>query len=128
MNLDPAWLFAQLARTVPADLHPNVLVVGSVAAGYHYRTEISGAVVQTKDADVVVRPAGAVTECESIATQLLAAGWERTAVCKPLPSSSQANALQAIRLHPPGSKSFFVELLGLPPPDQTEPRRFTPAS
>ena len=38
-----------------------------MAAAYHHRDRLIGGVVNTKDADVVIQPAGAVAECEAIA-------------------------------------------------------------
>ncbi len=83
MNLNPATLFDMIALTIPKDLHANILIVGSVAAAYEHRATITGQAVQTKDADVVVQPAGAIKECVTIAKRLLADGWRRTEKCTP---------------------------------------------
>ncbi len=52
-SLDPNVIFDMIASQVPADLHDNVLVIGSLAAAYHYRTRIGAVAINTKDADVV---------------------------------------------------------------------------
>ena len=70
MNIDPNVLFEMVAATVPSDLHPNTLIVGSLAAADHHRDRLTGQAVATKDADMVVQPAGAVTECAAIARRL----------------------------------------------------------
>jgi hypothetical protein len=111
MNLNPEFLFDMVARTVPKDLHPNILIVGSLAAAYHHRDQLTAQVVATKDADVMVQPAGAVIECAAIATRLLAAGWRRTEQCYPRARPEPAEDLRAIRLHPKDFDAFFIELL-----------------
>jgi len=65
MTVNAVALFKRLATELPPDVHDNVLVVGSLAAGYHFfgQTE-TGSEVQTKDVDVVVQPAGAVATCQ----------------------------------------------------------------
>lgn len=126
MNLDPAFLFDMIAKTVPQDLHPNILIVGSIAAAYHHRDALTGQAVQTKDADVVVQPAGAIEECRQIAKRLLAEGWRPIDDCKPSRKPEPADELLAIRLNPGETTSFFIELLGLPQPGQAESIRWVP--
>lgn len=124
MNLDPRLLFELISTTVPPDLHANLLIVGSIAAAYHHRAALTGQAVQTKDADVVVQPAGAIPECQAIAKRLLTAGWRRTEECRPSRSPEPADALFALRMYPKESDAFFIELLGLPDPAQAEPKRW----
>ena len=66
-----------VAADIPVELHPNVLVVGSLAAAYHFRDELADHRVNTKDADVVVQPAGSLSESVAIAERLLASGWRK---------------------------------------------------
>ncbi len=46
-KLDPAPLFGLIARHVPSHLHENLLIVGSLAAAYHFRARLKGAGVNT---------------------------------------------------------------------------------
>jgi hypothetical protein len=126
MNLNPELLFDMVANTVPKDLHPNILIVGSLAAAYHHRNDLTAQVVATKDADVMVQPAGAVSECAAIATRLLAAGWRRTEQCYPRTDPKPVDDVRAIRLHPREIDAFFIELLGLPDPGQQPTRIWVP--
>ena len=113
-RLDPRELFALVAAHVSADLHDNILVVGSLAAAYHYRDQLELGVVTTKDADVVVQPAGALEQCRAIAERLLGDGWSRHPKCFASGDPQPSDALRAIRLYPPSSTAYYIELLGLP--------------
>jgi hypothetical protein len=115
-----------VARTVPQELHPNILIVGSLAAAYHHRDRLTGQAVATKDADVVVQPAGAVQECVAIANRLLEAGWQRTDLCHARERPDPLEELRAIRLHPKEIEAFFVELLGLPQASQKSIKLWVP--
>ncbi len=128
MNMDPKTLFDMVANTIPRDLHGNILIVGSLAAAFHYRAKLTGQAVATKDADVVVHPAGSVHECAQIAKRLLEAGWSRVVdpPCRPQPEREPVETLRAIRLQPKDIEAFFVELIGMPPRDQREAKRWTP--
>jgi hypothetical protein len=41
-NIDPKILFELIAHHLPAELHPHVLVAGSLAAAYHHRHQLIG--------------------------------------------------------------------------------------
>lgn len=112
--LDPGRLLARLAREIPRPLHRHLVLVGSLAAAYAYRGRLARRAVNTKDADVVVHPAGHVGSCREAAETLLAAGWRRTEKCWPQAGRAPADTLRAIRLHPPDSRDYFVEFLGMP--------------
>src|SRR5687767_9154767 len=102
-ELDPDVPLALLAAHVPRDLHDNILVVGSLAAAREFRAQLKGRGVNTKDADVVVTPAGALSECTEIAQRLLDDGWRPVEGCvpSPTPDPPPGTRLEAIRLHPP---------------------------
>ena len=40
--LDPTPLFQEFARHLPPELQPHILVVGSLAAAYHFRGALGG--------------------------------------------------------------------------------------
>jgi hypothetical protein len=127
-TVNPAILFDLIGHDIPGDLHPNILIVGSLAAAYHYKDQLDGGGVHTKDADIVIQPAGAIDECRRIAARLLEIGWRRTPKCYPCPVENPENPadLRLIRLHPPDSASYFVELLGFPDTNQQEMKKGTP--
>jgi hypothetical protein len=114
IKLDPFALFERISADIPTELHKDLFVTGSLAAAYHFRAKLDGGAVNTKDADLVVHPAGNVGSCQDMARSLLALGWTRTKECYPSPSPEPANLLRAIRLYPPGPHDYFVEFLNLP--------------
>lgn len=125
--LVPKMIFEMITDHVPKDLHDNMLIVGSLAAAYHYREQLQTRAVNTKDADVVVQPAGALRECKSIAERLLEENWRRyPGKCFPMDEPEPADELRAIRLLPPESDAYYIELLGLPEPGQDERRKWIP--
>ena len=126
MSIAPAHLFDMVAATVPKDLHQHVLVVGSLAAAYHHRERLGKQAVNTKDADLVVHPAGAIEECVRIAERLLESGWRRMPRCTAQATPEPVNKLEAIRLYPPENEVFFVELLGLPKPGEQLAKTWIP--
>ncbi len=113
-----------VAAHIPVELRPNILVVGSLAAAHHFRDELADHSVNTKDADVVVQPAGSLPESVAIAERLLASGWRKHEKCFAI--NEPSDAVRAVRLYPPDSDTYIVELLGLPDADQTETRRWVP--
>ena len=62
-RLEPEPLFEQLVSDLPSALHEHVFVVGSLAAAYHFRVELRQQGVNTKDADLVIHPAGDTVSC-----------------------------------------------------------------
>jgi len=125
-ELVPAELLHLIAKLVPQELHAHILIVGSLAAAYHHREALARSAIATKDADIIIHPAGAVAECREIALGLLGAGWRRIDGCHPLPSPEPASDLRAIRLSPPTGEDFFVEILGFPAMGQAEYQTWVP--
>ncbi len=125
-RLDPVRLFQRLAMELPSRLRAHVVVVGSLAAAYHFREKLTGGAVNTKDADMMIHPAGDAGSCRRLATRLLADGWRRKDNCRPSPSPRPANGLAAIRLYPPEHEDYFVELLGVPRAGQRHKRVWFP--
>jgi hypothetical protein len=126
-QLDPVSLFARIAEDVPSVLHKHLFVTGSLAAAYHFRAQIEGRAVNTKDADVVVHPSGNVESSRRLAECLLEVGWSRHAeLCYARPSPVPREHLRAIRLFPPASMDYFLELLNLPKPGQVNDKEFEP--
>ena len=118
--LDPKKLFRRLADDIPGALRRHIFVVGSLAAAYHFRSELKSRAVNTKDADLVLYPAGDVRSAKALAGKLLDLGWTRTDQCYPQERRNPVGTLRAFRLNPPGSRDYFIELLGLPGPGQSK--------
>jgi hypothetical protein len=127
-KLDPAALFERLAADIPGDLHTNIFVTGSLAAAYHFQAQLEGRAINTKDADLVVHPAGNVVSCQQMAGRLVDLGWIRTEECYPRSNPEPADELRAIRLYPPGPHDYFIEFLNLPQQGQEETKRWIPVS
>lgn len=124
--LDPVRLFARLAEALPRTLHRHACIVGSLAAAYHFRTRLRGLAVNTKDADLLIHPAGDVRSCRDMAMELLDLGWRRKVDCEPQKRPRPAERLRAIRLLPPRGDGYFIELMGLPDSGQRPTKRWTP--
>jgi hypothetical protein len=127
-KLNPAILFERLATDIPGDLHAHLFVTGSLAAAYHFQAQLEGRAVNTKDADLVVHPAGNIVSCRQMAGRLIDLGWTRTEECYPSPNPDPADALRAIRLYPPGPHDYFIEFLNLPEQGQQDAKRWIPVS
>jgi len=76
-KLDPEGVFARLRTDFPAAVQKDVVVVGSLAAAYHFRADLVSRAVNTKDADLVIKPAGNTRSCKRIAEDLFRHGWTR---------------------------------------------------
>jgi hypothetical protein len=124
--LDPAALISRITKDIPAHLRAHLYVTGSLAAAYEYKQKLRGQAINTKDADLVIHPAGHTTSCREIAIELLALRWRPTEDCYPQVADSPANELRAIRLLPPTSDEYFLELLNVPATDQVESLKWIP--
>lgn len=116
--VSPADVLGQIAAAVPEDCRNRVIVVGSLAVGYHYFGDQAEMVVRTKDADCLLSPrVDAVESGVAIADRLFEAGWEINKDgkwCEPGNESTPEEKLPAVRLHPPGDSGWFIELLTVP--------------
>jgi hypothetical protein len=110
-TINPHELFSLLRDELPSGVLKHVLVVGSLAAAYHYAEDLVGGGVKTKDADLVLYPAGHVIAAREIAMRLLGRGWRERRELLPGTAETPANELPAIRLYPPDHERYFVELL-----------------
>lgn len=125
-RLDPQVLFKLLHAHLPAEVREHVLVVGSLAAALSHREQLRDRGVNTKDCDVIIHPAGALPEATRLATTLFEAGWRPLPKCKPGAKDDPQSQLSVVRLNPPTSEAYFVELLGLPDSTQTAPKLMLP--
>ena len=125
-KLDPTALFERIVADVPTALHRHLFVTGSLAAAYHFQARLEGRAINTKDADLVVHPAGNVKSCRQMAQTLLDCGWTRTEECYPRTARKPEDKLRAIRLYPPTSHDYFIEFLNLPKRGQRAAKRWIP--
>lgn len=125
-RLDPKKLFQRIARDVPASLHPHLFVTGSLAAAYHYRKQLRGEGINTKDADLVVHPAGDTMSCREMTERLRGLGWRNTDQCFPQTAAEPTHTLRAIRLFPEASNDYFIEFLNIPQIGQPEAKVWIP--
>lgn len=115
--VSPARVIREIAAAVPGQCHRNMIIIGSLAVGHHYFGDQAEMVVRTKDADCLLSPrvegipaGGAITE------QLFAAGWtmKEGPWGTPGNESTPESELPLVRLQPPSSSGWFLELLVAP--------------
>ena len=128
-NVSPREVLARVASVIPAACRENIVIVGSLAAGYHLLGDKAGAQVQTKDVDCMLVPrVEAVRAGGEVARQLLAAGWRPKHDGRhgqPGDASTPEASLPAVRLHPPQSTDWFLELLAAHEPGDEADKRWT---
>lgn len=126
--VDPREVLRQVAGALPGDLRKKVIVVGSLAAGYHYFADSEREQVRTKDVDCLLSPhIRAVATGQRIAERLFQAGWMlRTEGDwnRPGGPDTPDDQLPLIRLRPAQESPWFIELLGAPAPGQRGERKF----
>lgn len=125
--LPPDSIMRQIADAMPAAVRGDIIIVGSLAAGYHFFGNDPEAAVMTKDVDCLLSPnARAVQNGKAVAERLLGEGWQVRkfgAFEKPGDAKTPIAELPFIRLSPPSNSEWFLELNASPPPDQTENKR-----
>ena len=73
----PAQALRELAEAIPEDCRDRIIIIGSLAVGYHYFGAQAEMVVRTKDADCLLSPRStAVAAGVAITTRLLEDGWQ----------------------------------------------------
>ncbi len=133
MELSPRETLQQVSEALPEDCRENLVVVGSLAAGFHFFGEDPNRAVRTKDVDCVLEPFHvAVDAGQRIATRLLELGWRQKAGQKDRPPGDENTPkedLPVIRLVPPEmapeNPDWFVELLCVPKDPGEVGRRYT---
>jgi hypothetical protein len=122
-------VLAEVAAAIPPDVHPNIIIIGSLAAGYGLfrRDENSG--VRTKDVECVLSPhLAAVEKGREVAEKLIAAGWAQKSdgkFGKPGTTETPQEELPAVRLYPPTGGEWFLELLTEPASENQTAREWT---
>jgi hypothetical protein len=75
--LAPEAVMAQIAAALPDDCRSNVIIIGSLAAGYHFFAGDGQRSIRTKDVDCMFSPhAKAVAAAGQVAERLLASAWQ----------------------------------------------------
>lgn len=114
-SVSPAEVIQRLADALPDSCRKNVVVIGSLAAGYRYFSKEKDARVQTKDIDCLLRPfVEALSAGRAITNTLLENGWSYSPTEEfPTPGDefTPNEKLPVVRLAPPGGATWFVELL-----------------
>ncbi len=123
----------QVAEALPEDCREYLVVVGSLAAAYHFFGGDPDLAVRTKDVDCILKPFHlAVDAARKIALRLLDLGWRHRALPGDFAagtSETQEQELPVIRLVPPlfdpGNPEWFIELLCVPEDAEKQGRQFT---
>lgn len=117
-GISPAAVLLEIAAAIPERTKPNLILIGSLAVGYHYFGHGDGMAVRTKDADCLLVPHIAAVEVgRAITVDLMNAGWEMRAdpdFGRPGTPGTDVESLPVVRLHPPGGADWFIELLTEP--------------
>ncbi|MFT7773310.1 hypothetical protein [Roseateles sp.] len=120
-TLSPAEVLAQVAQALPADVRADVIIIGSLAAGYHFFAGDGARAIRTKDVDCLFSPhSKAVAAVTEVTDQLIRADWklrESQSWSRPGTKDDPEDGLPMVRLRPPGETAspWFLELLSAPP-------------
>lgn len=120
-SLSPSEVLAHVAGALPPDVCGNVIIIGSLAAGYHYFADDGARAIRTKDVDCLFSPhSKAIVAATEVTDQLIKASWrlrEDTKWGQPGKEGDPEDKLPMVRLRPPGETAspWFLELLSAPP-------------
>ncbi len=120
-SLSPSEVLAQVAGALPSDVRGNVIIIGSLAAGYHFFAGDGARAIRTKDVDCLFSPhSKAIVAATEVTDQLIKADWrlrEDTKWGQPGKQGDPDDELPMVRLRPPGETAspWFLELLSAPP-------------
>jgi len=120
-NISPALVFHQVSAAIPDEFHKNIIIIGSLAAGYHFFGDNDSLQMRTKDVDCLLSPhIEAVGSGTQIVEKLINIGWKQKAdgeFSEPGNDKIPDRKLPLIRLYPPESKDWFLEFLIEPEED-----------
>ena len=113
--VNPARIITEIASAIPEETRKELIVIGSLAVGYCYFRNQDDMTVRTKDADCLLSPRQhAIVTGISITDTLIESGWRYARELsgrEPGDSDTPDHELPAVRLWPPDSSRWFVELL-----------------
>jgi hypothetical protein len=128
-DVDPRLVLARVALAVPAAVRKRIVIVGSLAAGYRLLGTDRTLTVRTKDVDCALFPrVAAVQAGRDVAEELLAKGWRHRPDRehgRPGTAATPVSSLPAVRLFPPKSDDWFIELLTVPASEKETGKRWT---
>jgi hypothetical protein len=133
-HISPSQVFAEVSAAVPEACRGNIVIIGSLAAGYHFFGNDTSKAVRTKDVDCVLEPFhAAVGAGQDIVRQLLHGGWQRRMQGDhliPGNENTPVDQLPAVRLYPPSidpisENAWFLELLTVPESTETSGSAWT---
>ena len=127
-EVSPGKVLAEVAAAIPPEVHPNIIIIESLAAGYWLFKDDESFGVRTKDVDCVLSPRlSAVEKGRAVAQGLLAAGWRAhfTGNMKPGKAGDPEDKLPAVRLYPASGGGWFIELLTEPASENQTTRVWT---
>lgn len=118
-SLAPGAVLKQVAEALPTACREQVIIIGSLAAAYHFFGTDTGRELRTKDVDCMLAPhATAVAAARDVAEQLLAAKWtlrtDDPQWAKAGTAEQADEDLPLVRLNPPENSAWFIELMGVP--------------
>jgi hypothetical protein len=124
--LTPDDVMRQIAGAIPESVRGDIIIVGSLAAGYHFFGGTPDAVM-TKDVDCLLSPnVRAVENSKTVAERLLGKGWQlrkHNNFDRPGDAQTPTSELPFFRLTPPDNPDWFLELNASPPAGQSENKR-----
>ena len=116
-NISPDHVLWRIAESLPHEARESVIVVGSLAAGFHFFAGSPERQLRTKDADCMIATEKAVVVATNITEHLFADNWQlRTDgdFGKPGTADTPDSELPVVRLFPPAENEWFLELLSCP--------------
>lgn len=120
-SLSPSDVLTQVAGALPPDVRGNVIIIGSLAAGYQFFAGDGARAIRTKDVDCLFSPhSKAIAAAAAVTDQLIRADWklrEGLEWSQPGKKEDDEKDLPMVRLRPPGETTapWFLELLSAPP-------------
>lgn len=124
--LPPDAIMRQIAEAIPENVRGDIIVIGSLAAGYHFFANDPDAAVMTKDVDCLLSPnVRAVESSKAVAERLLSEGWQLRIQEGFGPGSTETptDNLPFFRLNPPKNSEWFLELNASPAATQMQGKR-----
>src|SRR5258705_6383582 len=113
--ISPSAVLEQVAKAIPEDFRANIIIIGSLAAGYHFFGNNPRLQVRPRDVACLLPPRiRAIPAGQAVANRLFAENWQLRAEGawrNPGDATTPENQLPVVRLHPPGSQDWFIELL-----------------
>lgn len=118
LPMSPKDVLGQVAQALPQNCRRDVIIIGSLAAGYYFFSDDGSKGIRTKDVDCMFSPhAKAVAAAAQVTDQLLQANWtqrEGAQWNKAGGPDDDVTQLAMVRLKPPTGSDWFIELLGAP--------------